>query len=102
MTKDVLPESRSKSYSDQQKLVAGLDAREPTYEVPRTLDAAVCILARFASSKIRLFSNTYTRCQEDVGGPQVVVGGFAAGGLYVNYNGCGAYPIGIAALRKFF
>jgi hypothetical protein len=104
MTKDVLPGSRNKSYSQQKTIIDELakTTRVP-YQVPITLEAATCILAEYFRSENRLFSDspwTCTRCQENVQSYQVVVGGFtpaglAVGGLYKNDN------IGIAALRKF-
>ena len=60
MTKDVLPESRRKNYADQQTMVDALAQRAfATYEVPRALEAAVCILAQYFGShtafKTRVF-----------------------------------------------
>ena len=98
MTRDVLPESREKPYVTQKGLVANLDRQTP-YEVPTTLKAVVCISTKYFKSKERLFNDkswTYTRCQEQVRGYQVFVGGFAAAGLRVDYyldyghNGVGA------------
>lgn len=105
MTKDVLPGSRSKSYSQQKNIVAELaETTGVPYEIPTTLEAATCILAEYSRSKNRLFSDrpwTYTRCQENVQVYQTVVGGFAPGGLSVCYNFCDLADFGVAALRKF-
>ena len=88
MTKDVLPGSRSKSYSQQKNIVAELaETTGVPYQVPTTLEAATCILAEYSRSENRLFSDspwTYTRCQENVQGYQTVVGGFAPAGLCVD------------------
>jgi len=111
MTKDVLPESRRKNYADQQTMVDALAQRSfATYEVPRALEAAVCILAQYfgshTASKTRVFGDslwTYTRSQDKVRGHDVAVGGFAPAGLSVDYF-TAAYVddrIGIAALLKF-
>lgn len=105
MTKDVLPGSRNKSYDEQKKIVADLAEKSLiSYEVPETLESATCILSQYFGSNIRLFRDsprTYTRCQENVQGYQVVVGGFAPAGLYVDYDIYVNDHIGVAALRKF-
>ena len=110
MTKYILPESRSKSYADRNAMVAALAEKAfAPYEVPKALEAIVCILAQYfssyASSKIRLFSDaplTYIHCQENVRACQISVGGFAPVGLSAKY--CPDYghgDIGVAALRWF-
>jgi len=105
MTKDILPGSRAKSYGEQQKIVADLAEKSLiSYEVPETLESATCILSQYFGSNIRLFSNspwTYTSCQENVQGYQVIVGDFAPAGLCVRNIGYVSVHIGVAALRKF-
>jgi F-box-like len=105
MTKDVLPGSRSKSYGQQKTIIDELAKTTGVpYQVPTTLEAATCILAEYSRSENRLFSDspwTYTRCQENVQGYQMVVGGFAPAGLSVIINIYGRVSIGVAALRKF-
>jgi F-box-like len=107
MTKDVLPGSRAKSYGEQQKIVADLAEKSLiSYEVPDTLESAVCILSQYFGSNIRLFSDnprTYTRCKNKVQGYQTIVGGFAPAGLDIrSYDFAYDYDnIGVAALRKF-
>ncbi|HRD55492.1 MAG TPA: F-box protein [Parachlamydiaceae bacterium] len=105
MTKDVLPESKNKSYDEQQKIVADLAEKSLiSYEVPKTLESITCILSQYFGSKIRLFSDSsyiYTRCQENVEGYQVAVGNFAPTGLYVYNFSFDSTNIGVAALRKF-
>jgi len=74
------------------------------YEVPTALEAATCILAEYSRSEKRLFNDspwTYTLCQENVQGYQVVVGGFAPAGLVVGKWLWQRGGIGVAALRKF-
>jgi hypothetical protein len=107
MTKDVLPGSRSKSYGEQQKIIAGLVEKSLlNYEVPKVLEAAVCILSHYFGSNIRLFSKepwTYTRCKDNVSTFPPSVGGFVQLGLrvvVVNDNN-GYHEVGVAALRKF-
>lgn len=106
MTKDVLQGSRSKSYSQQKNIVAELaEITGVPYQVPTTLEAATCILAEYSRSENRLFSDspwTYIRCQENVQGYQMVVGGFAPAGLGVsNRDDYDCDDFGVAALRKF-
>lgn len=106
MTKDVLPGSRNKSYTQQKNIVAKLaETTRVPYQVPTVLEAATCILAEYSRSGNRLFSEspwTYTRCQENFLGYQVIVGGFAPSGLCViNPYGYDYDNIGVAALRKF-
>ena len=109
MTKSVLSGSRNKSFSAQQTMIADLDKkiRDP-YEVPKTLEAAVCIFSQYISSseasKTRLFGDsplTYTSCQEEIRSCHVVVGGFAPAGLNVNFYDYDHGNPGVAALRKF-
>jgi tetratricopeptide (TPR) repeat protein len=105
MTKDVIPESRFKNYGDQSKLVETW--RQKTgipYQIPGTLEAAVCILLEHVQSGTRLYSDspswTYTRCHEKGASCQMAVGGFGAAGLRV-YGIVGDYgSLGVACLRK--
>ena len=90
MTRDVIPESRSKAYEDQKKLVAAYAQKSgQPYELPTALDAMTCILMEHVQTGIKLYNDnplTYTRCQEKVDSNQwpVAIGGFAAGGLDVH------------------
>ena len=105
MTKDVLQESRSQSYSQQKNIVAELaETTGVPYQVPTILEAATCMLAEYSRSGRRLISDnpwTYKRCQENVQGYQTVVGGFAPAGLIVDSFDYVDDNIGVAALRKF-
>jgi hypothetical protein len=105
MTKDVLPGSRNKSYTEQQTLVRNLSEKAHVeYQVPKLIDAITCIFAEYVSSKTRLYSDTpltYTRCQEQTKGFQLVVGGFAPGGLCVIYCHFVCDFGGVGVLRKF-
>lgn len=106
MTKDVLPGSRKKSYNEQKKIIDNLAEKSLiSYEVPQTLESVTCIFSQYLGSNIRLFNDspsTYTRCQENIHGYQMVVGGFASDGFDVDndYNSVHE-DIGVAALRKF-
>lgn len=104
MTRDVILRSRGESYATQQGLVANLSEKTP-YEVPKTLEAVVCISANYFKSDKRLYSDnpwTYTRCQEQALGCQVVVGAFSADGFKVPYApSFGIVTHGVAARWKF-
>ena len=107
MTTDNIPDSRSKSFSDQQELIKKLNKDGKTdYRLPHAGEAIVSIYAKYLKSgtKKRLFSNkpwTCTRCQENIRGSQVVVGGFALSGLFVRKNFYVSGNFGVAGLRKF-
>lgn len=112
MTNKCLPNSQLLCFSKQQLLIDRLVTRSLLmYEVPKILDAAVCLLARFVSSKIRLFNQMSTRCQEGYSEHfplmsmpyQLTIGSFDSEGLRfnINYRMVTRYRIGIAALRKF-
>ncbi len=109
MTKDVLPESRGKNYANQQTMMDALAKKAfATYEIPGTLEAAVCLLAQYfgsqTTSKTHAFGDnpwTSTHCQEKVQGVNVVVGGFhPALGNFIRIK-YGNHLIGVAALRRF-
>ena len=102
MTKDVLPNSRSKTFSEQQALIQG------PYEVPGVLEAATAILMHHAKGGEKLYPqnpNTYTRCQETLSnGYRVLVGSFGPAGLDVLYRYIGGYRngyYGLGGVRKF-
>jgi len=109
MTKDVLPNSRNKTYGEQQALIKG------PYTVPGVLEMATGIMMHHVKRGERLYTdspNTYTRCLEQVCGNQyrVVVGSFGSSGLDVCYGyddgscGVGAHRgglLGLGGVRKF-
>jgi hypothetical protein len=110
MTRDVLPESRCKSYGDQEKLVAAHARRTGLpYELPRALEAATAILMHHVRNGEQLYSNTpwtYTSCRESIftgeyGACFPVVGGFESSGLRVTYGFYGSCFNGVAGCRKF-
>jgi hypothetical protein len=73
--------------------------------VPNVLDAAIGIFMHYIRFGEHLFSQspwTYTRCQEEIFGDQMFVGGLSPAGLYVHYDHIDCIIIGVAALRKFF
>ncbi|MGH7238749.1 MAG: F-box-like domain-containing protein, partial [Candidatus Saccharimonadales bacterium] len=87
MTKDVIPESRSKSYDDQKAQVLSLCEKSTIeYQLPNVLDAATCIFMKYVTSGICLYSDdpwTYTHCLEQTDGPPIAVGCFTSLGLNV-------------------
>ena len=109
ITRDVLEGSRGQWYSDQQALVAAHASRTGLpYELPGALEAATAVLSHYVHSRERLYTDapwTHTRCQELVARKgshhPVSVGGFASGGLYVDYSHGSRNVDGVAGLRKF-
>ena len=106
MTRDVIPNSRSKTYDDQKTLVASHASRSGIpYELPTALDAATAILMEHVQKGNRLYSDdpyTYTRCQEKVNKTQwpVAIGSFSSGGLDVSSD-LGYGRIGVGCVQKF-
>jgi hypothetical protein len=101
MPRDAIPGSRNKSYSDQQKLVA----QYPTYRVSQVLEAAVSELMEHVVSGVHLYGQnpwTFIRCEENVKGHQIVVGGAGPDGLNVSdYSFWDRDNNGVAPVRKF-
>jgi hypothetical protein len=92
MTRDILPDSRDKTYDAQKALVAAYASKLGLpYEMPHALAAAAAILLHHAREGERLFGDnpwTYTRCQDKVDENRypVVVGGFSSEGLRVDFH----------------
>lgn len=86
MTKDVIPDSRRKTYSDQEALVASHEKKSQVpYSFPKALDATTAILMEHVQTGTRLYSDsplTYTRCQRHTWA--VSIGGFSSEGLDVH------------------
>jgi hypothetical protein len=111
MTRDVLPESRSKGYGNQKRIIAGHARRTCLpYEVPKVLEAATAILTHYVRDGAQLYREnplTFTRCQELVsyesGNYATVVGGFGFSGLHVQnpYTYASSESRGVAGCRKF-
>jgi hypothetical protein len=104
MSREVIPESLNRSYVDQQALVtnAAQKAQAP-YQVPNILDAVVCLFMEYIQSGTCLYRDNpwrWSRCQEKYDKTwQLVFGGFAPEGLYINcsYDG---NDCGVGVLRK--
>jgi hypothetical protein len=109
LTKDVTPESRSKSYDAQvQLLKTYCQKAQVSYEVPHLLETATSLFLEYLRTGNRLYSispMTYTRCQERVSSYPtwpLVVGLFAADGLSVPYSRVyGGVSFGVGGVRKF-
>ena len=102
MTRDLVPDSKNKTYQEQKDLVN----QHEGYGLPGALEAAVCILMEYVSSGFKLFGErplTCTRCTELVHNQYpVVVGVFGPDGIFVGASGVfGINSCGVAALRKF-
>jgi hypothetical protein len=101
LSRDVIPGSRSKSYAHQQELIQ----QYPGYEVPHVLDTTVALFMEHVQNGVRLYSDdpwTCTRCQEKYHDQrQLVVGGFAVGGLRVDYYYLDLEGHGVGVARKF-
>jgi hypothetical protein len=111
MTRDVLPESRGKTYANQKRLVTDHARRTSLpYKLPKALEAATAILTHYVRDGERLYGEsplTYTRCQELIqfqfSEYPAVVGGFEPSSLVVGINDYGRYgSIGVAGCRRFF
>jgi hypothetical protein len=105
ITRDVLPESRNKTYAAQKELVAGHANRTGfPYELPKALEAATAILTHYVRNGERLYGTdprTETRCQELIREYPAVVGAFDSSGLFVNFNNYDRNDVGVAGFRKF-
>ena len=108
MTKDVIPDSRNKSWQDQQTLAATFKGQG--YELLSGIDAATCLLLEYVETERRFYTHspwTYTRCVEQVKNAYsqwpLAIGGFAPGGVVVgNYDFGGGVDInGVGVARKF-
>jgi len=102
MTKDVLPNSRKKAYSEQQALLKG------HYVVPGVLEMATGLLVHHVKSGEKLYPDkpcTYTRCKDRLrNGDRMVVGSFGVSGLDVSfdvYEDLVEDKGGLCGLRKF-
>jgi hypothetical protein len=111
MTRDVLPESSSKTYVNQKRLVAAQARRTGLpYELPKALEAATAILTYHVRDGERLYGDnprTYTRCQEWIlhrsNEYPALVGGFESSGLKIrHYRSDSIYGGGVAGCWKLF
>jgi hypothetical protein len=78
VTKEIIPESRNKSFADQVKCLS------PGYRVAKLGEAVALAFTRRANAGEFLLEDVYTRCEEQIIGYQLAVGGFAPCGLNVH------------------
>ncbi|MDJ0652359.1 MAG: hypothetical protein QNJ27_05075, partial [Simkaniaceae bacterium] len=101
LTKDILPGSRNKTYSQQQVLI-----KKP-YTVPQALEIVTGILMHHVQAGEKLYPaspKTYTRCQERYKtGRYALIGAFSSAGIEI-----GGYPAdnrqtesGMGCVRRF-
>ncbi|MCU0317965.1 MAG: hypothetical protein MUC61_01310, partial [Amoebophilaceae bacterium] len=117
-TRDVLPGTRSKSYTSQEALITAQTSRVcyPPYEMPHVLEASTAILSHYVCSGHRLYEgflddstetlSTSTYCAElleDVLGYKspVTVGRFCSRGLVLIVGSAEDVELGLSCLRKF-
>ncbi|MBI3211613.1 MAG: hypothetical protein HYZ47_02875 [Simkania negevensis] len=109
LTRDVIPDSRSKSYDAQVALVEKLAKKaKVSYAVPHLIEVATSLFMHRVRSGEFLYGNsplTYTRCQEKHEGTslQIACGGFSSSWLYVpgKYDYYSPENCGVGAVRKF-
>jgi hypothetical protein len=103
LLKDVIPNSRKKTFDEQKQLL------KQNYNVPKAIETAVSVLMHHVQGGEKLYSDspdTYTRSEEKYNGYRLLVGGFGSGGLnvYNRFNlivDYGNEYSGLSALRKF-
>jgi hypothetical protein len=108
MPNDVIPNSRNKTWQDQQGMAAPYKVQG--YELLSVIDGAASLLLEHVQTGRRFYSDspwTFTRCKEKVtqGSSQwpAAIGGFASGGLGVCYCNVGANErSGLGLARLFF
>ena len=83
LTRDVLPESRNKTYAAQKEIVADASRKGMNYELPKALEAATAILTHYVPSGERLYTNSSSRCREEYKHDPVIVGQFDSSSLEV-------------------
>lgn len=105
MTRNLLEESKGKSYEVQNAMIFDLICKaKASYRVPKVLEAAICIFTKYVSTGKLLFSSdplTYTRCQEKYEPFQAAIGGFGSKGPDLSYIYLERNKHGIAVLREF-
>ena len=95
--KEAVPNSFSKTWEEQQKLITD------TKHVPNASEVSYVITTYFKVREVRLFENKYVRTSSvDVDGYHVYVGSFVENGLYVNFcrDDYRSGYIGVASSRE--
>ena len=85
MTRDVIPNSRDKTYAEKKKYLATYAQSGQPYELPTVIEAVTCILMEYVQTSKQfynwLYPATYTVCQERDCQSYVITGGFSAKGI---------------------
>ena len=95
--KDPVPESTSKNWNEQNKLLSGVES------VPNSAEVSWLVTIYFKVRGIHLFEKVWVRCSDlDSDGSRVYVGYFDAKGLYVDshWDGNRSDNLGLASARK--
>jgi hypothetical protein len=96
--KTIVPNSTSKTYPEQQSLLAENE------ETPSARVMVYTVIGHYLATGERLFSNIYARCSDlDSNGSRVNVGYFDSDGLnvYCYWDDCRIVYFGVASSRKF-
>lgn len=106
LTKNVLEESRDKSYIEQVTLAATFAKKiKVDYQLPRFLEISTCIFMNFINSGERIFEKDYVRTQDTLGIDSVIsVGDYSyLSYLYVAapFTNISHRNGGIAVIRRF-
>ena len=103
MAKEVLDETRDKSYSEQQRILN----ERLNLGAPKLRDVVAAVVAHYVSTGNRLLSDNpyrYTRCQEQVVDGcdvyQAVAGGFSADGLLIDFYDFDFEGVGLLPLEE--
>ena len=104
LPKTILADSRSKTFSDQEAMVAAYSGSG--YQLPRALEVASSLLSHYARSQERLYVDepwTCTRCSDrDEDGNPMIVGGFSAAGFFTSISDDEDFsPSGVSCCWKF-
>ncbi|MHA7878033.1 MAG: hypothetical protein ACX93T_03910 [Bacteroidota bacterium] len=106
MRREILPNSRSRSYSEQKSNIDSLErAIGLDYTIPNVLEAATAISMHYVRSGERLYPNkpmTYTHCLDQIDEAYpIAVGGFSTSGLSICSVSCTLIEdFGISCLLK--
>ncbi len=108
MPNDVIPDSRNKSWEDQQTIARKYQAQG--YALLSVIDGACCLLLKYVQTGKRCYSDkpgTLTRCVEKVLEESSewlgAIGGFASVGLSVSCEDGDAYEsYGLSLARNFY
>jgi hypothetical protein len=99
MTRDLIPDSTLKVYDELEQMVRDMCSEDEHFEVPKTLEAAACLLAWNFNTGERF--KKLTICQEkNPSGDTLLVGNFFSDGLRVACGHTADWSVGVMAMRK--